>query len=54
MWKRKPGARVWGIIAAFLIMFIFPVGTFLAIYAFWFLFSLDGRRLYLEYASKVV
>ena len=54
MWKRKPGARVWGIIAAILILFIFPVGTFLAIYAFWFLFSLDGRRLYLEYASKVV
>src|SRR5215813_8903381 len=46
MWKQKPGARVWGIIAAILILFIFPVGTFLAIYAFWFLFSSASRGFY--------
>ena len=46
MWKRRPGARVWGIIAAILILFVFPVGTFLAIYAFWFLFSAPSRELY--------
>ena len=45
MWKRKPGARVWGIIAAILIVFVFPVGTFLAIYALWFFFSSKGRDL---------
>lgn len=48
MWKRKPGARVWGIIAALLILFIFPVGTFLAIYAFWFLFSARGKDVFIN------
>ena len=46
MWKRKPGARVWGIIAAILILFVFPVGTLLAIYAFWFCFSAPSREFY--------
>ena len=46
MWKQRSGARVWGIIAAILILFIFPVGTFLAIYALWFLFGAPSRQLY--------
>jgi hypothetical protein len=47
IWKRRPSARVWGIIAAILVFFIFPVGTFLAIYALWFCFSADGRSWFL-------
>lgn len=46
LWKRSPSARVWGIIAAILVFWTFPVGTFLAIYALWFLFSTEGRKLY--------
>jgi len=48
MWKRKPSARAWGIIAAILILFVFPVGTFLAVYAFWFCFSTQGKDLFLN------
>lgn len=48
MWKRKADARVWAIIAAVLVLFIFPVGTFLAIYALWFCFSADGRSWFLN------
>jgi hypothetical protein len=46
MWKRRPGARVWGIVAAILVAWTFPVGTFLAIYGLWFLFSTPSRELY--------
>jgi surface polysaccharide O-acyltransferase-like enzyme len=48
MWKRKPGARVWGIVAAVPVFFAFPVGTFLSIYALWFCFSAQGRNFYLN------
>lgn len=47
LWKRRPSARVWGIIAAVVIAWMVPVGTCLAVYAFWFLLSADGRTLYL-------
>ena len=46
MWKRRPSARVWAIIAALLVLFVFPLGTFLAVYGFWFLFSTTYRDLY--------
>ena len=46
LWKLRPGARGWGIVAAVLVFWTFPVGTFLAIYALWFLFSTEGRKLY--------
>jgi threonine/homoserine/homoserine lactone efflux protein len=46
LWKRRPGARVWGIVAAILVVWTFPVGTFLAIYGLWFLFSASSRELY--------
>jgi hypothetical protein len=48
MWKRRRGARAWGIIAAIMLVWVFPVGTFLAIYALWFCFSADGRNYYLD------
>lgn len=53
LWKRKPGARAWAIIAAVLILFVFPVGTFLSIYAFWFCFSAQGRDLFLNSAPAI-
>ena len=46
LWKLQRGARGWGITAAIMVFWAFPVGTFLAIYALWFLFSTDGRKLY--------
>jgi hypothetical protein len=46
MWKRKRGARAWGIVAAIMLVWVFPIGTFLAIYALWFLFSTNSRQLY--------
>lgn len=51
MWKRSPGARVWAIIAALLVICIVPLGTMLAIYALWFCLSVDGKKLYLESAA---
>lgn len=48
LWKMRPGARGWGIVAAILIFWAFPMGTFLAVYALWFLFSTEGRKLYAE------
>jgi hypothetical protein len=36
MLKRKPRARLWGIIAAIVVMPIIPLGTMLGIYALWF------------------
>lgn len=46
LWKHRRGARGWSIIAAILVFWAFPVGPFLAIYALWFLFSTEGRKLY--------
>ena len=48
LWKLRWGARGWSIIAAVLVVWAFPVGTFLAIYALWFLFSTEGRKFYAE------
>ncbi|MGQ0762935.1 MAG: hypothetical protein ACT4OT_13105, partial [Acidobacteriota bacterium] len=48
LWKLRRGARAWGIIAAILVFWAFPVGTFLTIYALWFLFRTEGRKLYVE------
>lgn len=53
MWKRRAGARAWAIIAAILILFVFPVGTFLAIYAFWFCFSAQGKDWFLTSPAAV-
>jgi hypothetical protein len=36
MLKRRPRARLWGIIAAIVVMPIIPLGTMLGIYALWF------------------
>lgn len=46
MWKRRSGARAWGIVASILVFWIFPLGTFLALYGLWFFFSAPSRDLY--------
>lgn len=46
--KRRPNARIWGVIAAILVLPIFPLGTMLGVYALWFFFSAEGRRFYLS------
>lgn len=43
--KRKPWARIAGIIGAVVAALNFPAGSALSIYTFWFLFG-DGARLY--------
>ena len=48
LWKLRRGARGWGIVAAVLVFWAVPVGTFLAIYALWFLFSTEGRKFYAD------
>lgn len=53
IWKRRPSARAWGIFAAILILFIFPVGTFFAIYAFWFSCGAEGKTFYLNSAQTI-
>ena len=44
--KRKPWAKMAGIVAAVLSAIRIPFGTAVAIYTFWFLFSAPGKILY--------
>jgi hypothetical protein len=44
--KRKPWAKVAGIIAAVMSALRIPFGTLVSIYTFWFLFSEPGKTLY--------
>ena len=44
MLKRRPRARIWGIIAAIVVMPILPLGTALGAYGLWFFFSAPGRN----------
>lgn len=44
MLKRKPRARLWGIIASIVLLPVIPVGTALGIYGLWFFFSGPGRN----------
>jgi hypothetical protein len=46
MLKRKSWARTASIVAAVLETMSFPVGTAVAIYSFWFMFSDAGKSLY--------
>jgi len=51
--KRKPWAKVAGIIAAVLSAMSVPLGTAVCVYTFWFLFGESGRSLY-DKASKTL
>jgi hypothetical protein len=44
--KRRPWAKVAGIVAGVVAATSFPIGTAVAVYTFWFLFSDVGRQLY--------
>ncbi len=48
MWKHKPNARKWGIIAAIFVAMILPLGTLLGIYGLWFFFNEEGKRFYAD------
>jgi hypothetical protein len=52
LWKRRRNARMWGLIAAILVAWTFPIGTFLTIYALWFLLSAQGRKFYSDSAAN--
>jgi hypothetical protein len=52
MWKRGRNVRLWGIIAAILVLPIMPLGTILGIYSLWFFFSAEGGRFYLSVESE--
>lgn len=54
MLKRRPNARIWGIVAAILVVTIIPLGTMLGVYALWFFFSAAGRRFYLSVDSHTI
>jgi hypothetical protein len=44
--KRRPWAKVSGVIAGVVAAMSFPIGTALAVYTFWFLFSDAGKQVY--------
>jgi hypothetical protein len=46
LFVRRKWSRVLGLLLSVLYVFIFPLGTLLAAYTWWFLQSEGGRRLY--------
>ena len=44
--------RILAIVMSVLILFKFPIGTAIAIYAFWVLFSEEGRQHYQHFAAR--
>lgn len=44
--KRRPWAKVAGIVGGVLAAMSFPIGTAVAVYTFWFLFGDAGKQLY--------
>ena len=46
--KRRLNARIWGIIAAILVIPILPLGTAFGIYGLWFFCSVNGRQFYMN------
>ncbi len=45
--KQRPNARFWTIFGSIVALLSFPLGTALGIYGLWFMFSDEGRALYL-------
>lgn len=45
LFKSRRHARLWGIIAAVLILPVLPFGTALGVYGLWFLLSAQGKQL---------
>ena len=44
MLKRRSGARIWGIIAAIVLLPILPLGTMVGVYGLWFFLGAQGRN----------
>lgn len=44
--KRRPGTRIWGTIAAVVAFSLFPLGTMLGVYALWFFYGRIGKNFY--------
>ena len=45
LFKLRPRARFWGIVAAILVLPLFPLGTALGGYGLWYFFSAPGKEL---------
>jgi hypothetical protein len=45
VWKRRRGARLWGMIAAILMLPVVPLGTAFGVYSLWFWSTPDGRNI---------
>ena len=48
MFKERPNARTFGIIASIVSILSFPLGTAAGVYGLWFLFGEEGKRFYLN------
>jgi hypothetical protein len=46
LFRRKPWARILVLLFSVLYVWIFPLGTLLAIYTWWFMNSANGKQLY--------
>ena len=44
VWKRRPRARMWGMISAILLLPVCPLGTALGVYGLWFWLTPEGRN----------
>jgi len=47
LFKERPGARTWGIVASIVSCLSFPLGTAAGVYGLWFLLGEEGKRFYL-------
>jgi len=46
--RTKPWARILALLFSVLYVWIFPLGTLIAIYAWWFLHTTSGKQLYVK------
>lgn len=46
LYKEKPNARIWGIVASIVSCMSFPLGTAAGVYGLWFLFGELGTKFY--------
>jgi len=49
--RRRPWGRILALISTVLFVWLVPLGTALAVYAWWFLHSEGGKRLYSKQSS---
>ncbi len=47
MFKERPNARTFGIVASIVSILSFPLGTAAGVYGLWFLFGDEGKKFYL-------